>query len=285
MKEFYKRLGVYLFPGLVIILFLIIHDPFYEIWKNGDEVEHRNKESFWSDFFYYKWTAFKKKRSDVDVIILGDSRADQLSKTVLVEYKDFNILNLGIPGYDADKILHLYQEIRKTYNGLIIVVINVDNFYRGSSEMDILDYLNLKIVTSKVFPYQKYLRYILFSSIEAYFNSDKPVFVENIEAELLRYGNIREDYRLELSLLTNACSGPKTIIVESSLRSDLHENLLNDLTYYSTLMETLRNNSEYSLNDWLDYNDFSDFYHVIEEKRILLFNSLMDSLYENMLCN
>lgn len=286
MKAFYKRLGIYLFPVIVIAVSIIIYDPFYEIWRNGTEVKHRTKESFWSDFFYYKWTAYRNNKSEIDAIIVGDSRADQLSETVLVEYKNLKVLNLGVPGYDAKKILHLCQEIRKTFQGTILVILNVDNFYRGSSEMDILDYLEFDLLTSKVLPYRKYLRYRLLKPIESYINNDQPTtFNEDIEAELLRYGNISEDYREEISNLITICSGPNTIIVESTLRSDLHEILLDSLKFYSASQEILRFRSQYNLNDWLKKNDFSDYYHVNEKKRILLFNSLMDSVCENMLCN
>jgi hypothetical protein len=123
MNQFAKKCIIFSIPGLIFFILIAIIDP-YNIIKeenNPKLIKLKSKISYKLNYVLYKLP--KYKREPTDIVILGDSRANQLKASTFESLTGMNVTNLA---YGAGTL----SEIIKTF-WYVTNIHDVKRFYIG----------------------------------------------------------------------------------------------------------------------------------------------------------
>jgi len=168
MKPFIKA---FLFFSAPLLLFLFLQayiDPFQLIRKESDTVKYELKKKISMEINSRLYKLIEYNRDPSAVVILGDSRADQLKSVYFEELLDEHVQNLSFGGGTLPEVIQTFEEISKTKKIKQVYLGISFNLYNSKNSMNlvpeaielkgsIISYLNSKYCIKATFQYSKAL--------------------------------------------------------------------------------------------------------------------------------
>lgn len=298
MKEFFKKLLLFILPFSLYIGLIVIADP-YNYWNHCRVLPIETKLQVSKKLNPRLWKVIQFNRAPEPNVLFGDSRVDIIDTDRILELTGQDYFNFAYPGGTLDEVITSFwfaTEHIQLKNVIIGCNFNLYNKYNnknlvkpalGSAGMVryILNGANIKALAMSF--------YHIFTAKEVTIgNPDMDIeafWKEQIDGPAARFYKLYkypDTYYMELKKITEYCRSNNINLTffiaptHTDLQAKIDEfSLTEESERFRSDLRSIGNVIDYDYNTWLTshYENFSDPFHLNIELDTIIINALIEN--------